>query len=194
MTESPSLILASSSVYRKQQLMSLGVEFTASRPDVDESALNDEVPEQLARRLARAKVTKIINENPTACVIGSDQVCTFDGEIYGKPGSEINAIKQLQRFSGSRIEFFTALCVTSESGDIHEHVDTTVVHFRVLSEDEIVRYVQQDLPLDCAGGFKVESLGLSLFESVVSNDPSALMGLPLIKLCAFLRLCGYQLP
>ncbi len=194
MTGSPTLILASSSSYRKQQLMSLGVEFIVSRPDVDESALNDEMPELLTHRLARAKASKIKIENPDACVIGSDQVCAFDGRIYGKPGCDVNATKQLQIFSGNRIEFFTALCVISESGDIHEYVDTTVVHFRVLSDDEIVRYVQQDQPLNCAGGFKVESLGLSLFESIVSNDPSALVGLPLIKLCAFLRSCGYQIP
>ena len=127
-------------------------------------------------------------------MIGSDQVCTSNGKVYGKPGSAANAIKQLQFFSNKRVEFYTALCVLSPRGERLTHTDLTTVDFRQLTLQEIERYVQKEQPLNCAGSFKVESLGLSLFDSVNSKDPSALMGLPLIALCDFLRQVGYQLP
>lgn len=188
------IILASSSIYRQQQLTSLGIKFTAQNPDIDETADTIEPPEQLAQRLAVAKAVKIKAKNQTACVIGSDQVCAFNGRVFGKPGSENKAREQLLTFSGSCIKFFTALCVIDQQGQQLIFTDITQVKFRSLSVEEIDRYIELEKPMDCAGSFKVESLGLSLFESVESTDPSALMGLPLIKLCEFLRLCGYKIP
>lgn len=194
MVNKQSIVLASSSVYRKQQLASLGLSFTVSKPSVDESVKHTEKPEKLSVRLTVAKAQKIKNQYPAACVIGSDQVCSFNGQIFGKPGSKTKAVEQLQIFSGNCIEFFTSLCVINEKGDQLLHTDITKVNFRVISQQEINRYVETETPLDCAGSFKIESLGLSLFESVESKDPSALMGLPLIKLCEFLRSFGYQIP
>ncbi len=188
------IILASSSVYRKQQLDSLRVKFQVRKPDVDEATKTNEMPEQLASRLAIAKASKIKADNPMACVIGSDQVCTFNNEVFGKPGTYEKAKQQLQMFSDNCIEFFTSLCVIDSHGQQLTHTDVTVVEFRKLSLQEINRYIEIEQPFNCAGSFKVESLGLSLFKSVTSKDPSALMGLPLIKLCEFLRLCGYKTP
>lgn len=194
MNQPSPIILASGSVYRKQQLLSLGVNFEVRKPDVDESPKDNESPTQLATRLAITKAEKIKTVYSKACVIGSDQVCTFEDQIYGKPGSVVNAKKQLQTFSGNRIEFFTAMCVISSAGELRVHADQTVIKFRTLSSEEIDRYIEVDQPFYCAGSFKVESLGLSLFEFVESKDPSALMGLPLIKLSEYLRLCGHQIP
>lgn len=188
------LILASSSSYRKQQLQSLGLSFSTNNPNINEVALVNELPAAFSVRLATEKAQKVKAEFPNACVIGSDQVCAFNGQVFGKPGIDANAIKQLQTFSGNRIEFFTALCVMTGSGQSQLHTDLTVVKFRDLTTEEIVRYIEKEQPLHCAGSFKVESLGLSLFESVESTDPSALMGLPLIKLCQFLRLIGFKVP
>ena len=194
MTAKPQLILASGSGYRKQQLNSLAIDFSVVVPDVDESPKDNESASVLAQRLALAKAIKVQSNHPMACVIGSDQVCTSNGKTYGKPGSAANAIKQLQFFSNKRVEFYTALCVLSPRGERLTHTDLTTVDFRQLTLQEIERYVQKEQPLNCAGSFKVESLGLSLFDSVNSKDPSALMGLPLIALCDFLRQVGYQLP
>jgi len=188
------IVLASSSVFRKRQMESLGLTFSVSSPETDESAKINETPEQLTQRLALAKAQKVKREYPLACVIGSDQVCALDGRIYGKPGHVVKAEQQLKAFSNNCIEFFTALSVLSPEGQCYQHLDRTRVKFRSLGVAEIKRYIAKEQPLNCAGSFKVESLGLSLFESVESTDPSALMGLPLIKLCAFLRLSGYQIP
>ena len=190
----PAIILASGSVYRQQQLQTLGLKFDVMPAAVDETALANEKPAQLSRRLAEAKAMKIKSQNPTACVIGSDQVCAFGQQVFGKPGTAEQATQQLQIFSNNCIEFFTALCVLNASGQPLVHVDITRVKFRELTNLEIKRYIEIEQPFDCAGSFKVESLGLSLFESVRSDDPSALMGLPLIKLCEFLRACGHPMP
>lgn len=189
-----SIILASGSVYRKQQLQSLGLAFTVCAADIDESAEPNEAPAELASRLAVAKAMKVKSSNPTACVIGSDQVCALGARVYGKPGTVARAREQLQAFSNNCIEFFTALCFVDVMGEQRVHVDKTQVTFRPLTTEEIERYIEIEQPLDCAGSFKVESLGLSLFDAVVSADPSALQGLPLIKLCEFLRLNGYHIP
>ncbi len=194
MPDQPSIILASGSIYRKQQLLSLGIQFTVQSPGVDETAMVNEKPAQMARRLAHSKAMKVKTQNPTACVIGSDQVCAFGQQVYGKPGTVEQAIKQLETFSNNCVEFFTALCVLNDTGQPLVHVDVTQVKFRALSTQEIKRYIETEQPFDCAGSFKVESLGLSLFESVSTEDPSALMGLPLIKLCEYLRFSGYQIP
>lgn len=194
MNEQPPILLASSSVYRKQQLRSIGLAFDAISPSINESPQDNEAPEDLARRLAIEKAMKVKRQNLGATVIGSDQVCAFDGQIFGKPGSADTAQKQLLNFSNNTVEFFTALCVLKNEIEPLVYVDKTTVKFRSLSLEEIDRYIGIEQPLNCAGSFKVESLGLSLFESVESTDPSALMGLPLIKLCQFLRHSGYQIP
>jgi septum formation protein len=188
------IILASGSPYRNQQLQSLGVPFIAISPEVDEAPLNDESPRALVARLSLAKARKIHAENNNSCVIGSDQVCSYAGKVYGKPGNANQASKQLHMFSNNSIEFLTALTVINPSGAVMSHTDRTVVQFRALTDVDISRYIETERPFDCAGSFKVESLGLSLFQSVESTDPSALMGLPLIKLCEFLRQAGHQIP
>lgn len=194
MSDLSPIVLASSSVYRSRQLKSLGLVFTTSDPDINESVKQGESPMLLSQRLAHEKASTIKSLDHKACVIGADQVCVFNQTIYGKPGSASQAKKQLQNFSDSCVEFFTALCVLSASGQCYQHLDRTLVRFRALSVAEIERYIAKEQPLNCAGSFKVESLGLSLFESVESKDPSALVGLPLIKLSEFLRLSGYQIP
>ena len=194
MSSLPPIILASSSVYRKQQLDALGLVYTAVIPDVDERVKPNETADELVLRLAISKAKKIKAQSKVACMIGADQVCVFAGDIYGKPGNRENAINQLQKFSDNSVEFLTAVSVIDSAGEVHTHVDQTVVQFRVLTPQEINRYIDKEKPFDCAGSFKVEALGLSLFESVVSNDPSALMGLPLIKLSEYLRMSGYQIP
>jgi len=188
------LILASGSQYRQLQLRHLGIDFKCMSSDVDENPLLDESAKELAERLAKDKALKVQSKHPDACVIGADQVCTFGAQIFGKPRNHANAVKQLQLFSDNCVEFLTALCVLTPDGDIYHHIDSTWIEFRSLALNEINRYIIKEQPLDCAGAFKVESLGLSLFKSVESKDPSALMGLPLIKLSEFLRLSGYQIP
>ena len=186
--------LASSSVYRKQQLDALKIAFDVISPDIDEQVRPNETPAELVSRLAVSKAQKVKCQVPVRCVIGADQVCTYAGKIYGKPGNRENAIKQLQFFSNKRVQFLTAVCVIDPKGFVQSHIDTTVVQFRSLTLTEITRYIEKEQPFYCAGSFKVESLGLSLFETVESKDPSALMGLPLIALCGFLRQLGFQVP
>ncbi len=188
------LILASGSKYRASQLKQLRINFEAHSPDIDESSHDNELPGDLSLRLATAKAQKVKTIYPDAVVIGSDQVCALKGEVFGKPGNEEQCRKQLQNFSNNCIEFFTSLSVLDINGRESIHTDVTEVKFRELSSKEINRYIKLEQPYDCAGGFKVESLGLSLFESVTSQDPSALMGLPLIKLCEFLRQSGLKIP
>lgn len=188
------IILASGSKYRHQQLNQLGITFEAFAADVDERRMQGESVEQLPMRLALQKAKVLFEKHPTACVIGADQVCALGDHIYGKPGSVDCARKQLQSFSSKQIEFFTALCVLNPEGEKLLHLDRTTVNFRALTDAEIIRYIDIEQPLACAGSFKVESMGLSLFRSVESKDPSALMGLPLIKLCDFLRQTGVKIP
>jgi len=194
MIELPQLVLASGSQYRKQQLDALGLHFHVAPAGIDESQLENETASELVHRLAKEKATKVQSLFPDACVIGSDQVCTYAGEIYGKPGSIELAVKQLHKYSSNSVIFYTALTVLTPEGSCLRHTDQTVVKFRCLTDHEIRRYIEKEMPLNCAGSFKVESLGLSLFESVQSTDPSALMGLPLIKLCEYLRVIGFQIP
>jgi len=188
------LILASSSSYRAQLLQRFKVPFKAVNPAIDESPLDSETAPELVLRLAIEKAQAVASENNRATVIGSDQVCVFDDEICGKPHHHDIAVKQLERFSGGCIDFFTGLCVISQSGDQQTHIDQTRVIFRTLSKHEIERYLNSEQPYDCAGAFKVESMGLSLFDAVKSDDPSALMGLPLITTAQFLREVGYAIP
>ena len=189
------LVLASTSVYRKQLLERLGVPFTVAAPNVDESPLPGESAADLVGRLARTKAEVVARRSTHSLVIGSDQLAMCGRDVLGKPGSGDRAIAQLKSLSGHRVVFNTAVhIVLSDSGTNEGHLDVTTVHFRCLSEDEIRRYVTRDKPYDSAGGFKVEALGISLFDKVDTHDPTALVGLPLIWLSAVLRKHGFNAP
>jgi septum formation protein len=195
----PALILASTSKYRRELLARLRLPFTCSAPGVDETGRSGERPIALATRLARAKAAAVALQHPDAWVIGSDQVAVRTGTLgellLGKPGSEARCIEQLQACSGSTVSFLTAVALVRHNEHaVHEFLDTTQVIFRSLDQQTIARYVALEMPLDCAGGFKSEGLGISLCESIDSADPSALIGLPLIRLSALLRSVGFQLP
>ena len=191
----PPLILGSSSRYRRELLSRLRIPFTSESPDIDESMIGDETPREQAIRLARGKAEAIAARFPGTCVIGSDQVASCHGRRYGKPGSRASAIAQLTELSGTTVVFDTALCVIDgRSGTRHEALVPTEVVFRALSRPEIERYVDLDDPLDCAGAAKSESLGITLLERLSGDDPTALVGLPLIRLSALLRDIGYPLP
>ncbi len=187
----PQLVLASSSPWRRQLLDRLGLPYDCASPDIDETRRPDEPPEVLVHRLALAKATEVAKQYPRHLIIGSDQVAIFDGEILGKPGSEAAACAQLARFSGQRVRFLTGLAVVdtarAQHQVCHEHYD---VVFRRLGEEEIARYVARERPLDCAGSFRMEGLGIALFEKLEGDDPNTLIGLPLIRLCALLRDAG----
>jgi septum formation protein len=192
---SEGLILASSSKYRKYLLERLQIPFVCRSPDIDETTLPGESPLELVARLAMKKAQSVSHANPRAVVIGSDQVAVFNGRIIGKPGRYQAALEQLLSFSGQTIEFLTAVavqCLASGFNDMY--IDTTVVGFRILKVDEVERYLVAEEPYDCAGAFKAESLGIALFEYIRSDDPTALVGLPLIRTAAMLRQTGLQLP
>jgi len=192
---SPSLILASGSKYRNILLRRFDIPFKCQAPDIDESTKDSESPVDLVSRLAYEKAQYVSNENPQAIVIGSDQIAVFEGQIVGKPGSHLAAMEQLLSFSGQLIEFLTAVSVQcADTGFKEHHIDTTRVNFRHLQADEIERYLKAETPYDCAGAFKAESLGIVLFESIKSDDPTALIGLPLIHTAAMLRRAGLYLP
>lgn len=187
------LLLASTSRYRRRLLERLGLPFGSADPGVDEQARSGEAPQALALRLATAKAAAVAAQYPHACVIGSDQVASFEGQRLGKPGDRARAVAQLQAMSARRVEFHTAVCVQSRQGR-GMACDLTVVHFRALDAAEIARYVDAEQPLDCAGSFKAEGLGIGLFEAIDSRDPTALVGLPLIATARLLREAGYTLP
>jgi len=188
------LILASSSPYRRALLERLGLPFEALSPDIDETPHPGEAAEALVRRLATAKAAKIAEAHPNAVIIASDQVAVTDGPqgsaILGKPGDGAGAIAQLTCLSGHWARFLTSLCVREPSGSQQLETETTQVHFRTLSNQEIAHYVEREAPFDCAGSFRSEGLGIALFERIEGNDPNALIGLPLIRLCRMLRQAG----
>jgi septum formation protein len=196
----PSLILASTSVYRRELLSRLHLPFSCSAPGVDETRHAGERPLDLTTRLARDKASAVALQHPDAWVIGSDQVAVrLDaslGElILGKPGTEALCIEQLRGCSGQSLSFVTAVAVVRHNDhSAHEFVDTTRVIFRTLDDATIARYVAVETPFDCAGGFKSEGLGIALCESIGSVDPTALIGLPLIRLSSVLRSVGFELP
>lgn len=187
------LILASTSSYRRQLLQRLGLAFDCVRPEVDETPAAGEEAQALACRLARQKAQAVAARHPGAWVIGSDQSAALDGRPLGKPGTVQAACAQLAAMSGRAVSFHTAVCVAGP-GPLLEACDTTVVHFRTLDAGQIARYIEAERPLDCAGSFKCEGLGISLFEAIDNRDPSALVGLPLIATCALLRQAGFRLP
>jgi septum formation protein len=187
------LVLGSTSPYRREQLSRLTANFRVVKPEVDETPRADELPRALAVRLATAKADAVVAKCPGAIVIGSDQVADLDGQPLGKPGTVENAVRQLVACAGKTVVFHSAICVVDARTQTHayfEAVDTTRVTFREIGEAEIRRYVERENPLDCAGAFKSEGLGIALFESIHSTDPTALVGLPMIALCALLRRAG----
>jgi len=176
-------------------LQRFGIPFDCASPDIDESAADNESPYDLVGRLALQKAEAISQQHPQSIVIGSDQMAVFDGQMVGKPGTHQAAMKQLSSFSGQVVEFLTAVSVLcQQSGFSEQYTDRTRVCFRTLQHDEIDRYLKQEKPYDCAGAFKAESLGIVLFERIISEDPTSLIGLPLIRTAAILRRAGLQLP
>ena len=188
------LILASSSPYRRTLLERLGLPFEALSPNIDETPHPGEAAKALVLRLATAKAAKIAEARPNATIIASDQAAVADspegGAILGKPRHSAGAIAQLSRLSGRRARFLTSLCVREPNGSQQLETEVTQVHFRRLDNDEIARYVARDAPLDCAGSFRSEGLGIALFKRIEGDDPNALIGLPLIRLCRMLRQAG----
>lgn len=187
------LVLASTSVYRRELLARLRLPFDARRPEVDETPRPGEAPGSLAQRLARAKAGAVASRAPGAWVIGSDQVAELDGMALGKPGGRAAAIAQLQAMSGRSVRFHTAVCLCRD-GTVHEAADLTLARLRRLDADEIARYVDAERPFDCAGSFKAEGLGIALFEAIESRDPTALVGLPLVATAHLLRKAGFAVP
>ena len=179
----PQLVLASTSPYRKALLKRLGLSFHTASPEVDESPLANEAPQQLVTRLAEAKARAVATQYSNALIIGSDQVAVLDGNILGKPGTHAKAVQQLQNSSGRQVTFLTGLCLLNTSNN-HCHVKSVPfsVIFRTLTETQIEQYLQREKPYDCAGSFKSEGLGISLFKRMEGDDPNALIGLPLIEL------------
>lgn len=187
----PDLILASTSRYRQELLARLRLPFQAVAPEVDESALPGETPAALAERLALAKARAVAARHPGAIVIGSDQAADLDGEALGKPGHHDAALAQLRRMSGREVVFQTAVAVVAPGLAAIERAEVRV-RLRVLDDATIEAYLRADQPYDCAGSAKVESLGIALLESVQSDDPTALIGLPLIRTCTLLRRAGLE--
>ena len=189
------LVLGSTSRYRRELLQRLGLPFTVAAPDVDETPLQGEAPRALALRLALAKARAVAAQHPDAVVIGSDQVADLHGQPLGKPGTHERASAQLQRMSGETVIFQTAVAVVCAATGF-EQVDLAPVEvrFRTLTGDEIERYLRAEQPYDCAGSAKSEGLGISLLDAILSDDPTALVGLPLIRTCRMLRAAGLTLP
>jgi septum formation protein len=189
------LILASTSAYRRELLARLGLPFEVLAPGVSEAHVAGESPADRALRLALEKAAAVARSHPQAIVIGADQVAACAEQLLDKPGDAPGSRSQLRALSGRTALFYTACAVLGGSGEVHlAHVDTTTVVFRQLSAAEIERYVERERPFDCAGGFRAEALGISLFECIESRDPTALIGLPLIWLAAALRGVGFRLP
>lgn len=188
------LVLGSTSIYRRELLGRLGLAFEVDRPDVDESPRASETPSALVERLAVEKARAVAGRWPGAWVIGSDQLAELDGAPLGKPGGREAAEAQLASMSGRAVTFLTALAVVRDDRILPIHVDRTVVRFRSLQAAEIARYVEAERPFDCAGSFKSEGRGIALFDAIESSDPTALVGLPLIATARLLRDAGFALP
>lgn len=187
------LVLGSTSVYRRELLARLRLPFTVQAPQVDETPWPGEQPQVLARRLAAAKAAAVGALHPAAVVIGSDQVADLDGEALGKPGNHANALAQLTRMSGRIVVFHTAVTVLCRDSGFAQHELAPVrVRFRSLARDEIEAYLLAEQPYDCAGSAKSEGLGIALLEAIDSDDPTALIGLPLIRTCRMLRAAGLR--
>lgn len=187
----PRIVLASSSPYRRELLMRLQLDFAIKAPAIDEAALPGEAAGATVLRLAQAKARAVSGEFPKSLVIGCDQVAALDGACLGKPGSHVNAFAQLKAMRGKSVVFHTAVALlNSETGAMQAADVPTTVRFRDYSDSEIERYLEVERPYDCAGSAKIEGLGIVLVERVSSDDPSALIGLPLMRLAAMLRAEG----
>ena len=199
MHQSPSqqrpLVLGSTSRYRRELLQRLSLSFDVAAPDMDETPEPGETPRALALRLALAKAHAVATQHPMAVVIGSDQVADLDGEPLGKPGNHERAVQQLRRMRGHTVVFQTAVAVVCIATDF-EQVDLAPVEvkFRDVSDEEIERYLRAEQPYDCAGSAKSEGLGIALLDAIHSDDPTALIGMPLIRTCRMLRSAGLVLP
>ncbi|HRE15703.1 MAG TPA: Maf family nucleotide pyrophosphatase [Rhodocyclaceae bacterium] len=188
------LVLASTSPYRRELLSRLGLPFVVENPGTDESPLPGEAPEAMALRLSEAKARALAASHPDALIIGSDQVAVMDGRIFGKPGTHERAVAQLRALSGQTVNFFTGVCLLdTRSGHTQVCGVPTLVGFRDLSDSEIENYLQREQPYNCAGAAKSEGLGIALLTRMEGSDPNALIGLPLIALCEMLRKAGVQL-
>jgi septum formation protein len=191
----PPLILASTSPYRRELLARLALDFQVVAPGVSEDHRSGESPADRALRLATTKAQAVSARHTQALVVGSDQVAAVGGEIIDKPGDAARCRAQLKRLSGHTAHFYTACVLIGTRPAAHlAHVDTTTVVFRALNAAEIERYVERERPFDCAGGFRVEGSGIALLDCIESQDPTALIGLPLIWLAGALRGAGYLLP
>lgn len=189
--QKPSLILASTSRYRRELLERLRIPFTTAKPDVDESPLRDEAPIQMAQRLALAKALNVAGQHPTSVVIGSDQVADLQGQALGKPHTHRNAVTQLQSMSGKVVFFHTAVAVVHNPSHFQQCVLSTIeVKFKTLTLLQIENYLLREQPYDCAGSAKSEGLGIALIEYIQSSDPTALIGLPLTLTCSLLSAVG----
>jgi septum formation protein len=185
----PALILASTSPFRRELLTRLGLPFETVSPGVDEALLPGEKPEAGALRLSQAKARAVACSYPEALIIGSDQVACLDGQVFGKPGTYANAVRQLRAMRGRSVNFFTGLCLLdARSGRSHLRGVPTLVTFRDLTDEEIDRYLRKEQPYNCAGSAKSEGLGIALIARIDGEDPNALIGLPLIALCDLLRI------
>ena len=183
----PPLILASSSVYRRELLTHLQIAFSCISPDVDETVLPGEKPEQTALRLAQEKARKVALDNPQALIIGCDQVATLDGLQLGKPLNHENATRQLRIMRGREVTFHSALCLfNAVTGSMQAEVVPYIVQFRNLSDEQIESYLLKEQPYHCAGSAKSEGLGIAIIERMIGEDPNAFIGLPLIKLVTML--------
>ena len=188
------LILGSTSVYRRELLGRLRLPFTVERPEVDETPRPQEKPADLALRLALAKAQAVAARHPSAVVIGSDQVADLHGEPLGKPGGHARAVVQLQRMRGQTVVFQTAVAVVCHATGFSQVALAPVrVVFRALSDEAIEQYLRAETPYDCAGSAKSEGLGIALLERIDNDDPTALVGLPLIRTCELLRAAGCEL-
>jgi septum formation protein len=189
------VLLASTSPYRRELLARLGIAFEAVAPGVDEAPRATELPVDRALRLAHEKAASVAARHPEALVIGSDQVAVRADTVLEKPGDATRSREQLALLSGHSARFYTACALLAPRAGPHlAHVDTTTVTFRPLTDEEIARYVERERPYDCAGAFKAEALGVTLLEAIETQDPTALIGLPLIWLAGALRSAGYPLP
>jgi len=182
------LVLASTSTFRQALLERLGLPFTTAAPEVDETRRPEEPPQVLVLRLAESKARAVAPGHPGALIIGSDQVACIEGQVLGKPGGRDAAIAQLQQASGKTVVFHTGLCLlNSSTGRAQTLVEPFRVHFRPLTLERITGYLDREQPYNCAGSFKSEGLGIALFERLEGEDPSALIGLPLIRLVTLLE-------
>ncbi|MDX1351496.1 MAG: nucleoside triphosphate pyrophosphatase [Thiomicrorhabdus sp.] len=191
----PQVVLGSTSPFRKGLLDKLHIPFIQDAPQIDETPLENEPPKEMVLRLSYEKANVFTNKYPQHIIITSDQCAVFNHQTIGKPHTKENAIQQLSQFSNNQITFYTGLVVTNtQTGKTYEYLDTTVVHFRTLSTEIINNYLEIEQPFNCAGSFKSEGLGITLFKQIDSQDPNALIGLPLIALTDIFYEMGFALP